>query len=190
MKLSPTYSMQLKRRKNGKTDYKKRLALLKSGKPRLVARIKHNQVIAQVVKHGKKGDQVVTAATSLELKEKGWKKHLGNCSSAYLTGYLCGKRALEKGVKQCVLDTGLHTPVPQSNVFAVLKGALDAGLEVPHEEKCFPSEKRIDSKAIEETKKKLDSKKQKSKPVVKCKKKKKPKKKEEGKEGKKEEKKR
>lgn len=153
MKLSETYSMKLKRRREGKTDYKKRLALLKSGKPRLVVRVKSNQIIAQVVEYKPEGDVVVASATSLELKKKGWKKHTGNASSAYLTGFLCGKRALDKGIKECVLDIGLHTPVHGSNVFAALKGAVDAGLNIPHDESCFPKEDRLDMKAIEEIKK-------------------------------------
>ena len=155
MRLSQTYSMKLKRRKEGKTDYKKRLALLKSGKPWFVVRVKSNQVIAQVVSYQPNGDKARASATSLELRKLGWKKHCGNASSAYLTGFLCGNRALEKGVKECNLDIGLHTPVPGSNVFAVLKGAVDSGLKIPHDEKCFPGEGRIDAKAVEEIKPKI-----------------------------------
>ena len=42
-----------------------------------------------------------------------------------------------------MLDIGFHTPVHGSTVFAVLKGALDAGLKVPHSEEALPSEDRI-----------------------------------------------
>ena len=180
MKLSRTYSMKLKRRKQGKTDYKKRLALLKAGKPWFVARVKNNEVIAQIISYKPGGDEVKASATSIELRKLGWKKHCGNKSSAYLTGFLCGKRAVNNGLKECNLDIGLHTPVTGSNVFAVLKGAVDAGVKIPHNEKCFPKEDLFDTKAIESIKPKLDAKK-KPKTVVKCKEKGKEKKKEKGK---------
>lgn len=167
MKLSKTFSMKLKRRKDGKTDYNKRLALLKSGKPWFVARVKNNEVIAQVITYKPHGDQVRASAVSIELRKLGWKKHTGNKSSAYLTGFLCAKRALADGLKECNLDIGLHTPVSGSNVFAVLKGAVDAGMEIPHDEKCFPDPELLDLKAIENIKPKLQAKKPKT--VVKCK---------------------
>ena len=37
-----------------------------------------------------------------------------------------------------------------SLIFAVLKGAVEAGLEVPHDPKMFPSEDRIVGKHISE----------------------------------------
>ena len=61
-----TYAMKLRRRKEGKTDYRKRLALLKSRKPRLIARVKSRQVIAQIADYDVKGDIVKASATSLE----------------------------------------------------------------------------------------------------------------------------
>ncbi|MCD6414833.1 MAG: 50S ribosomal protein L18 [Candidatus Diapherotrites archaeon] len=153
MKLSETYSMKLKRRREGKTDYKKRLYLLRSKKPRLVIRSKSNQIIVQVVDYMAKGDIVKVGATSVELRKYGWKNHTGNSSSAYMIGFVCGKKALDKGIKECILDIGLHTPVHGSTVFAALKGAVDSGLKVPHDESCFPDESRLDMKSIEETKK-------------------------------------
>lgn len=153
MRLSRTYSMKLKRRVEGKTDYKKRLALIKSRKPRLVARVKNKEVIAQVIEYQQKGDNIKANANSTELKKIGWDKHPGNSSSAYLTGYMCGKRAIENGIKECNLDIGLHTPVNGSNVFAVLQGAIEAGLKIPHNEKCFP--KNLDTDAIEKIKPKI-----------------------------------
>ncbi|MCD4740395.1 50S ribosomal protein L18 [archaeon] len=162
MKLSQTYSMKLKRRREGKTDYKKRRALLKSGKPWLVARVKNNIVIAQVVDYEPSGDLIKASASSTELKKYGWKGHTGNRSAGYLTGYLCAKRALENGIKTANLDIGLHSPVSGSGVFSILKGAVDAGLKIPHDSKCFPNEETFD-KTIEKIKPKLDSKK-----VVKC----------------------
>ena len=66
---------------------------------------------------------------------------------------ICGYRAKKAGVGEAVFDLGLHTPVRGSNVFAVLKGALDAGMNIPHSESCFPSEDRVSGKLIAEYRK-------------------------------------
>ncbi|MEM4756409.1 MAG: hypothetical protein QW594_04745, partial [Candidatus Woesearchaeota archaeon] len=47
-----------RRRRSGKTNYTKRLGLLKSGKPRLVVRKTNTAFIVQLVKHQPNGDQV------------------------------------------------------------------------------------------------------------------------------------
>jgi len=60
-----------------------------------------------------------------------------------LTGVLIGKRALEKGVKEAILDSGLYPSTKGSRIYAVVKGALDAGLKVPVGEEVLPSEDRI-----------------------------------------------
>ena len=57
-----------KRKKNGKTDYKKRLKLLKSRKPRLVIRKSLTQITAQVIQYQDEGDKVLVSAHSSELK--------------------------------------------------------------------------------------------------------------------------
>ena len=138
-----TYSMKFRRRREGKTDYHKRLALVKSGKVRLVIRVKNKSVIAQIIKYNTSGDQVLVSATSRDIKKYGFAGHGGNAEAAYLTGLLCGKKALKSGVDGAVLDIGLHTPVNGSDVFAALKGAVDAGMDIPHDAKCFPPEERI-----------------------------------------------
>ena len=147
---------KFKRRRLGKTDYKKRLILLKSKKDRLVIRVMSNQVVAQVVSFDVKGDIVRMGATSLELKKYGWKGHGGNVCSAYLTGLLCGYKAKKKGISSCVLDVGLHTPINGSNIFAALKGAIDSGLDVPYSEGCLPPENRIRGELIAAYRKKDD----------------------------------
>ncbi len=144
------YKIKRKRRREGKTDYRKRLNLLKSRKKRLVTRIKGNTIIAQVVKYKPDGDEVVVNTTSKELRKYGYKGNLSNIPSAYLTGLLAGKKSLEKGVKEAVLDIGLHTPIKGSKVFAVLKGATEAGLNIPHSEEVLPPEEKLQGKHIEE----------------------------------------
>jgi large subunit ribosomal protein L18 len=140
----PTYRVPWRRRREGKTNYYKRVKLLKSGKPRLVVRRTLNYIIAQVVEARIEGDRVIAAAHSRELsKLYGWKGGGKNTCAAYLTGLLVGYRALLKGVREAVLDIGLAKPSRGSRVFAVLKGALDAGLKVPHSPEILPSDDRI-----------------------------------------------
>jgi len=82
-----------RRRRQGRTDYRKRLRLLKSGKPRLVVRRFLNSVQCQVISYEKTGDKTIASASSLDLKKAGWKAHAGNIPAAYLVGFLCGLRA-------------------------------------------------------------------------------------------------
>jgi large subunit ribosomal protein L18 len=137
-----------RRRVEGKTDYYRRLRLLHSKKSRLVVRKSLNNIRAQIVSYEKEGDKIIVSAFSPELSKLGWKYSSANTSAAYLTGLLCGSRAIGKGQKEAVLDIGLHNPINKSKIYAVLKGALDAGLTIPHGEKALPSEERIQGKHI------------------------------------------
>jgi large subunit ribosomal protein L18 len=142
------YCVQLRRRKEGKTDYKARKALVLSGKPRLVARGTLKNVIAQIIMAKPHGDEVLVSAHSRELKNYEWKAPGGNLPAAYLTGLLCGLKAKAQGVKEVILDIGLHSPSKGARVFAMLKGVLDAGVHVPHSEEKLPDEKRIQGEHI------------------------------------------
>ena len=140
----PKYSVPFRRRREGKTDYRARRALILSKMPRIVARGSLKHMTVQVVNAKVEGDEVLASAHSKELvRDYGWKGACGNVPAAYLTGLLCGLKALQKGIKKAILDIGLRTPVKGSRVFAVLKGALDAGLEVPHSEEVLPDDSRI-----------------------------------------------
>ena len=150
-----TFLTKFRRRREGKTDYSKRIALLKSGMPRFVVRHSSNGVLAQLVNAEKKGDIVLTMAHSKELASFGWKAHCGNLPAAYLTGLLAGLRAKEKKIEAATLDIGLASPIHGSKVFAVLKGALDAGLKIAHNESALPKKERIEGKHIEDYAKKL-----------------------------------
>ncbi|MEM0372593.1 MAG: 50S ribosomal protein L18 [archaeon] len=150
------FKIKQKRRRKGLTDPSKRLALLKSGKTRLVVRTSTNKCVCQAVEYSANGDKTIANATSLELKKYGYKGHNGNASACYLTGYLIGKKAGAKKVKECILDIGLRTPVHGSNAFAALKGAIDAGLIVPHESEAFPEEERILKPTVKEAKNEID----------------------------------
>lgn len=160
------YKVKFGRRRKGITDFRKRYKELKSGELRLVARVSSNTIIAQIVEYDPKGDKTLVNTSSLELKKYGWTGHNGNLSAAYLTGLLCGVKAKGKNINKAILDTGLRTPVKGSNVFGVLKGALDAGLEIPHGEKILPKEERYSTKAnFSEVKEKILSKKPQEKKV-------------------------
>ncbi|MGC8998081.1 MAG: 50S ribosomal protein L18 [Candidatus Bathyarchaeia archaeon] len=139
-----SYSVPYRRRREGKTDYRKRKALILSRKPRLVVRGSLKNIIVQIIAAKPHGDEVLVSAHSRELlKNYGWKAPRGNLPAAYLTGLLCGLKAKAKGIKEAVLDIGLHSPTKGARVFAALKGVLDAGLNVPHGEEKLPDEKRI-----------------------------------------------
>ncbi|MEM1563843.1 MAG: 50S ribosomal protein L18 [Candidatus Bathyarchaeia archaeon] len=138
------YSVPYRRRREGKTDYRKRKALILSRKPRLVVRGTLKNICVQIVAAKPDGDEVLASAHSRELlKNYGWKAPRGNLPTAYLTGLLCGLKAKAKGIKEAVLDIGLHSPTKGARVFAALKGVLDAGLSVPYGEEKLPDEKRI-----------------------------------------------
>lgn len=147
-----TYKVSFRRRREGKTDYKKRLALLKSG-DRLVARKTSSRVIVQVVSFDAKGDRIISMATSSDFEKAGFPP-TNNLPAAYLAGYKAAKGALKKGVKAVVLDMGRRTPVKASFAFAALKGAIDAGLSAPHDKSIFDDD-RFTGKHIAEYAKSL-----------------------------------
>jgi len=151
----PRYSVPFRRRREGRTDYKLRRALVRSGKPRAVVRVTNKYVYVQITDAELRGDIVRAAASSKELTKMGWKGASGNIPSAYLTGTLAARRAIAKGVKEAVLDIGLKSSTKGSKLFAVLKGLSDGGLEVPHSDGPLPDKGRIGGAHISEYAKKL-----------------------------------
>jgi len=150
MRQGPRYRVKPRRQREGKTDYRKRLKLLRSRKPRMVVRrsLKNTQV--QFVKYHEGGDNIIASAVSMELVSKyKWKYSTSTTPAAYLTGILSGKRAIDKGINECVLDLGRYMPVTGSKIFASLKGVLDAGIECPHNEEKLPNEDRIMGKHLD-----------------------------------------
>lgn len=143
-------------------------------KYRLVVRFTNKDIIAQIVYARMDGDKIFTSARSGELSRYGLKVGLTNYSAAYCTGLLIARRLLqkvklddlfkgssvdgeidaemaedaEKGAFICYLDVGLKRTTTGNNIFGVLKGAVDGGLEVPHKEKRFPG---YDRKTEEES---------------------------------------
>ena len=149
MATGPRYRVPFRRRREGKTNYRARRALVLSKVPRLVVRLTLKHAIVQVIEAEAVGDRVVVSAHSRELaKTYGWLSSGGNVPSAYLTGLLCGFKAKANGVEKAFLDIGLHIPSKGTRIFAALKGVLDAGVEVPHSEDILPDETRISGQHI------------------------------------------
>jgi len=150
MATGPRYRVPFRRRREGRTDYRQRQRLLRSRIPRAVVRLSLRNATVQFIAFDPVGDKVLAQASSLELGDMGWTAPTGNIPSAYLTGYLAGKRAVASGVEEAVLDIGQKVPAKGSNVFAALKGMLDAGVEIPHGEDVLPSDDRLKGKHINE----------------------------------------
>ncbi|NHN47222.1 50S ribosomal protein L18 [Halostella sp. JP-L12] len=156
MATGPRYKVPMRRRREVRTDYHQRLRLLKSGKPRLVARKSNKHTTAQLVSPGPDGDETIASAHSSDLEDHGWEAPTGNLPAAYLTGFLAGKRALDAGLEEAVLDIGLNTATPGNKVFAVQEGAIDAGLDIPHNEDVLAEWPRNRGEHIAEYAEQLD----------------------------------
>jgi large subunit ribosomal protein L18 len=137
-----SYRVHLRRRREGKTDYQARKALVTSRKPRLVTRASIKNVEVQIIIAKPHGDEVLASANSRELiKSYGWRAPTGNIPASYLTGLLCGVKAKAAGINEAILDIGLVSPTKGSKIFAVLSGVVDAGVEVPHSEEKIVKER-------------------------------------------------
>ncbi|MGC2034188.1 MAG: 50S ribosomal protein L18 [Thermoplasmata archaeon] len=144
MSIGPRYRVPFRRRREGRTDYRYRLKLLKSGLPRAVVRLSRHRVLVSITEFDPAGDRVLAAAESRELLKVGFPNTAQLTTPAsYLTGYLAGLRAKAAGTDMAVLDAGLRRPSSGGRVLSVLKGLLDAGLEIPHGETGFPTPDRL-----------------------------------------------
>ncbi|MHB1439572.1 MAG: 50S ribosomal protein L18 [Cuniculiplasma sp.] len=153
----------LKRKKEGVTDYRKRLNLLKSESPRLVVRVSRKGLTAQIAEYDPDGDIIKGTVTSRVLE-----KNLGvkgnNTQSCYLAGYYLGKVTQKKDIDYAILDIGRFDLVKGGRIASVLKGFIDSGVEVPCSEEIFPNKERLNGKHLkaplnlEEFKKKIDEK--------------------------------
>jgi len=142
------YFVPFRRRREGKTDYYQRTRLVVSDVPRMVVRKTNRHIIIQLVTAHMEGDQTLVAANSAELEKYGYKGSTSNTPAAYLTGMLFAVKAKKAQQDSAILDIGLHRATPGARVFAALKGAVDAGLDIPHGESVLPSEERIKGEHI------------------------------------------
>lgn len=137
------YAVKFRRRCEGRTDYRYRLRLLKSRKTRMIVRKTSTNIIIQFAEYDANGDRILVMANGAELQKFGWSGSHNNIPAAYLTGLLAGQRAKKHKIKEAVLDIGLHAPISGAGVFATLKGAVDAGIMIPHSPDILPAEVRV-----------------------------------------------
>lgn len=146
----PRYRVAFRRRFQGKTNYHKRLKLLKSRKLRVVIRASNNHIRVQIIQSKLSGDKVLSSAFSQELSSKyGWIANTGNLPAAYLTGYLAGIKAKKNKIQEAIFDLGVF--YHRNRVLAACKGIIDAGIIIPYREEFFPAnfEDRINGGHIE-----------------------------------------
>ncbi|MBI4452643.1 50S ribosomal protein L18 [Candidatus Woesearchaeota archaeon] len=155
------FTVPFRRKREGRTYYKKRLRILMSGKYRLVVRKSLNNIYTSIVEYNPKGDKVLVTVGSNSLSKMGWKGGTGNVPSAYLTGLMAGRKSIEKGVKEAVLDMGFSNSVKGSRLYAALAGAIDSGLKIPSNEEILPAKSRISGEHIAKYAESLKSQKQK-----------------------------
>jgi large subunit ribosomal protein L18 len=143
MSSGPRYSIPFRRRREGRTNYYARGKLLLSSDPRMVVRRTNREIIIQLAVPESAGDRTLVAAYSRDLAGYGYTGSRSNTPAAYLTGILFGARCRKAGYPSAVLDIGLARASPGARVFAALKGAVAAGLSVPHSTDVLPDDSRI-----------------------------------------------
>ena len=151
MATGPRYKVAFRRRRECRTDYYARRRLLRSHEARAVVRRSNKNITIQFAEFGMEGDKIMASATTNELVKMGWEYSCSSIPAAYLVGYLAGKNALKAGIEYAVLDIGMQNPKYGGVLFAVAKGMLDAGLEVPCGEDVLPAEDRIYGKHIDDS---------------------------------------
>jgi len=138
-----------RRRIENKTNYRRRLGLLKSNSLRLVIRKTNKYLILQIIESKNSEDKVVYSANTKDLLKLGWPEtklgSLKSVTASYLAGLLLGKKA--KNIKErLVLDLGLIPNTKGSRVYAAVKGIADSGIEINFDEKVIPSKDAIEGK--------------------------------------------
>merc|ERR1712080_480268 len=128
-------------------------------KYRLIVRQTNKDVICQVAYSRMQGDVIIASAYSHELPKYGLSVGLKNYAAHYCTGLLLARRLLAKfkldkiyegqlevdGAEynvepaddgpnpfRCFLDVGLTRTTTGNKVFGAMKGAVDGGLDIPH----------------------------------------------------------
>jgi len=174
------FQVKFRRRREGKTDYQARKALITQDKNkyntpkyRIVARFTNKDISVQIIWATIEGDKVIAAAYAHELVRYGIKNGLTNYAASYATGLLVARRLLKKlkldkvyegtteingeethtedvagkpGAFKCYLDVGLSRTTTGAKLFAVMKGAVDGGLNIPHSNRRFPGYNAEDKK--------------------------------------------
>ena len=145
-----------RRRRECKTDYKLRMGLLKSSKPRIVIRRTNKYFVVQAIESFEAQDKVIKGVSSKDLIAKGWdEKSAGSLKSvpaAYLTGLLLAK---ELKTKDFIIDLGMAKNIAGNRNYAVVKGLIDGGLNINANPESLPSDERINGEHMSEDAQKL-----------------------------------
>jgi large subunit ribosomal protein L18 len=137
----PSFKIYFRRRREGKTNFAKRLALVKSGRTRMVVRRSNQNILVQFIDFDPKGDKTLLTVSGTHLAKQFKWPSKRNVWTAYLAGLMAGKLAQKKGVKDFVLDMGMYMPSKGSVVFAAQKGAADSGLKTSFDKEKVPESK-------------------------------------------------
>ena len=140
----------LKRKREGITDYRNRLPLLRSGKARFVVRPSKKGFTAQIVQYDPSGDKVICTVTEKTLAKLKIYKESNNTPASYLIGYISGLKAQKLGVEEAIMDIGRYKITKGGRISAALKGLVDSGIEIPHDKKIFPDNSRIGGKHLKD----------------------------------------
>jgi len=146
--------LRFKRRRNAKTDYQRRMKMLRGETPRAVVRLSNTQVTCQIVDFEPKGDKILNSVNGKTLVDKfKWPSNASRKSipACYLAGLALGNMAISTGTKEAVLDIGLASSSRGNRIYSALKGMIDAGLVIPHSESIFPDDDRVTGSHIDES---------------------------------------
>lgn len=148
---SGSYVHVFRRRREGKTDYRKRKGVILGRTPFVSVHVSGKYIYSQVLKPSPKGDTTVASASSRDLvKRFGWRGSPKNLPGAYLTGYYLGHQAAAKDLKGAVVYSGVGRFIHGSRVASLISGARDAGLNVKVDEESLPDGDRVSGKHIAE----------------------------------------
>jgi large subunit ribosomal protein L5e len=139
----------------------------KTPKYRFVVRFSNRDITCQIFSADMTHDVCFLAAYSHELQRYGVKIGFTNYAAAYCTGLLLARRVNKKlGLEyvgqekvdgaefhveadqdgkapfKALLDVGLRRTTTGAKVFGALKGAVDGGLDIPHNDRRFPGTKK------------------------------------------------
>ncbi|MCK9597228.1 hypothetical protein M0R19_08655 [Candidatus Pacearchaeota archaeon] len=140
-----------RRQKQAKTDYHKRIKLLKGNSPRITFRKTNKYITTQYIISKEALDKIEIGITSKKLLDYGWPKEsegsLKSIPASYFTGMLMGKLIIQKNLpKNPIIDIGMTRNVHKSKIYGFLKGLIDAGIIIKCDKKFFPTEETIKGK--------------------------------------------
>jgi large subunit ribosomal protein L18 len=147
MSKNKTYTVKFRRKREKRTDYRKRIKYISSNKLRIVLRPYNKKIIIQAVEFKEDGDKILFTVDSTRLNKYGWKGSTSGISAAYLTGLLFG-HVSEGKIKEGVIDVGLHSITKGTRLPAAIKGIVDSGINVPHSAEIFPKEDVINGTVV------------------------------------------